>query len=153
MKEYSTQFGETPIGIIEARASSNGLQSLRFVPAAGEDEPNTHTRAAVKQLQEYFDGNRTTFEVAFDIEGTDFQKSVWEKIALIPYGETWTYGEIASSLGKPNAFRAVGTACGRNPLWLIVPCHRVVGASGKLTGYAGGINKKMRLLEMENRAM
>lgn len=143
------QYTKTPMGLVEVRASERGVQVLRFVEAAGEDNPNEHTRMAVSQLNEFFANTRNVFELALDATGTDFQKSVWLTIAKIPFGETRTYGELAQQLGKPHASRAVGGACGKNPLWLVVPCHRVVGANGKLTGYAGGINRKKRLLAFE----
>lgn len=143
------QYTETPMGMVEIRASERGVQMLQFVRSAGEENPNKHTRMAVSQLNEFFAHKRKMFDLAFDVTGTDFQKSVWGVIAKIPFGETWTYGEIAATLGTPKAPRAVGGACGKNPLWLVVPCHRVVGANGKLTGYAGGINRKKRLLAFE----
>lgn len=101
------------------------------------------------QLQEYFAGARSTFDLPFDMRGTAFQKQVWEQLLAIPYGETRSYGDIARRLGKPAANRAVGAANGRNPLSIVVPCHRVIGASGTLTGFAGGLDAKRVLLELE----
>ncbi|MCX4528887.1 MULTISPECIES: methylated-DNA--[protein]-cysteine S-methyltransferase [unclassified Streptomyces] len=103
----------------------------------------------VRQLGSYFAGELTEFTVPVRLEGTQFQRSVWEQLVRIPYGETWSYGELAAKLGKPNASRAVGLANGKNPVGIIVPCHRVIGASGGMTGYGGGIDRKVRLLEFE----
>ncbi|MFE3996872.1 methylated-DNA--[protein]-cysteine S-methyltransferase [Streptomyces goshikiensis] len=113
--------------------------------AAGE-EPFP---AVVAQLTAYFAGELTEFTVPVRLEGTEFQRSVWEQLVRIPYGETWSYGELAARLGKPNASRAVGLANGKNPVGIIVPCHRVIGASGGMTGYGGGIDRKVRLLDFE----
>lgn len=104
---------------------------------------------AEKQLKEYFAGQRKKFEVPIDPMGTDFQKAVWKELSKVPYGKTINYGEQAKRLGKPNAARAVGAANGKNPIGIIVPCHRVIGASGSLTGFAGGLDKKKFLLELE----
>jgi methylated-DNA-[protein]-cysteine S-methyltransferase len=106
--------------------------------------------AAVKrQLEEYFAGERTTFEVKLAPEGAPFERQVWHALEAIPYGETVSYGEIARRVGQPTAARAVGTANGRNPIAVIVPCHRVIGADGSLTGYGGGLERKRLLLELE----
>ena len=106
-----------------------------------------------RQLQEYFSGQRTEFDFPYELRGTQFQKRVWAALETIPYGQTCTYGDIARRVGSPNAVRAVGTANGKNPMWIVVPCHRVVGANGTLTGYAGGIDMKRRLLELEQRVL
>ncbi|MFE4639264.1 methylated-DNA--[protein]-cysteine S-methyltransferase [Streptomyces sp. NPDC056773] len=106
----------------------------------------------VRQLTAYFAGELTTFDLPVRLEGTEFQRSVWEQLVRIPYGQTWSYGELAAKLGKPNASRAVGLANGKNPVGIIVPCHRVIGASGSMTGYGGGIDRKVRLLAFESGA-
>ncbi|MFI1457951.1 methylated-DNA--[protein]-cysteine S-methyltransferase [Streptomyces roseus] len=103
----------------------------------------------VRQLAAYFAGELTEFDVPVRLEGTAFQRSVWDQLVRIPYGRTWSYGELAARLGKPNASRAVGLANGRNPVSIIVPCHRVIGASGGMTGYGGGVERKVRLLAFE----
>ncbi|MEV7616320.1 methylated-DNA--[protein]-cysteine S-methyltransferase [Streptomyces sp. NPDC089799] len=103
----------------------------------------------VRQLEEYFAGRLTEFDLPLRLEGTEFQRSVWAQLQRIPYGETWSYGELAERLGKPNASRAVGLANGKNPVGIIVPCHRVIGASGSMTGYGGGVERKERLLAFE----
>ena len=102
-----------------------------------------------QQLQEYFAGTRQQFEVALDFAGTDFQKEVWQALLTIPFGQTRSYGEIARQIGRPSAVRAVGAANGRNPVSIIAPCHRVIGATGALTGFAGGLEAKQTLLALE----
>ncbi|MEU6391618.1 methylated-DNA--[protein]-cysteine S-methyltransferase [Streptomyces sp. NPDC046939] len=103
----------------------------------------------IDQLNAYFAGELTTFDLPLHLHGTPFQRSVWEQLQKIPYGETRTYGELAAALGNPAASRAVGLANGKNPIGVIVPCHRVIGASGGLTGYGGGLERKRRLLDFE----
>lgn len=105
-----------------------------------------------RQLTAYFAGELTSFDLPVRLEGTEFQRSVWEQLVRIPYGQTWSYGELAAKLGKPNASRAVGLANGKNPVGIIVPCHRVIGSSGSMTGYGGGIDRKVRLLAFESGA-
>jgi len=105
--------------------------------------------AAHTQLQEYFAGKRKVFDLELAPSGTDFQKKVWQALLKIPYGKTATYKEIAAAIGHPKAARAVGMACNKNPIAIIIPCHRVVGSNGSLTGYAGGLEMKKRLLELE----
>ncbi|WP_223521095.1 methylated-DNA--[protein]-cysteine S-methyltransferase [Pseudomonas sp. GL-B-19] len=104
---------------------------------------------AVQQLQEYFAGTRNRFELELDFAGTDFQKTVWQALLTIPFGETRSYSQIAEQIGNPSAVRAVGAANGKNPISIVAPCHRVIGASGKLTGFAGGLEAKERLLTLE----
>ncbi|MDJ0381766.1 methylated-DNA--[protein]-cysteine S-methyltransferase [Streptomyces sp. G-G2] len=106
--------------------------------------------AVVAQLAAYFAGDLKDFDLPLRLEGTEFQRGVWDQLTRIPYGETWSYGELAAKLGKPNASRAVGLANGKNPVGIIVPCHRVIGASGSMTGYGGGVERKVRLLEFES---
>ncbi len=119
-------------------------------PDAREDEGAfTEVRA---QLEDYFDGERTSFDLPIAPFGTDFQRRVWRALTAIPYGTTTTYGAIARSIGEPSAVRAVGAANGKNPLSIVVPCHRVIGKDGTLTGYAGGLPNKRRLLELETAA-
>ena len=103
----------------------------------------------VQQLREYFAGTRTRFELDLDFVGTEFQKQVWAALLTIPFGETRSYSEIARQIGNPSAVRAVGAANGKNPISIVAPCHRVIGASGKLTGFAGGLEAKERLLTLE----
>jgi len=105
----------------------------------------------IAQLEAYFAGELTEFDIELDLEGTEFQKRVWAELLTIPYGQTRSYGEMARNLGKPGAARAVGLANGRNPVSIIVPCHRVIGADGSLTGYGGGLDRKTHLLDLEQR--
>lgn len=107
------------------------------------------TDEVAKQLSEYFDGGRKLFDFPFRLEGTEFQKKVWNALLEIPYGEIRTYKEIAVAIGNPNGSRAVGMANNKNPIHIVVPCHRVIGSNGKLVGYAGGLDMKRKLLEME----
>ncbi len=126
--------------LLSCRLSSQSL---------GSDAPTPLALAGFSQLEEWLNGRRTEFDLPLRPVGTPFQLAVWQALGEIPYGETRTYGAIARKLGRPGAARAVGAACGRNPLWLIIPCHRAVGADGALTGYAGGLALKRRLLDLE----
>ncbi|MGF6723449.1 methylated-DNA-[protein]-cysteine S-methyltransferase [Paraburkholderia sp. GAS41] len=115
------------------------------------EEANDPTLLNVeRQLEEYFAGKRNRFEIPLDFRGTEFQKKVWNALVDIPYGETRTYAEIAASIGSPKAVRAVGAANGRNPISIVAPCHRVIGSSGELTGFAGGLDRKETLLVLED---
>ncbi len=145
----------SPLGALTLVASDAGLQALWWpddprAPDLGDNDPDHPVlRQAVAELDGYFAGERTTFDVALDPAGTDFQRQAWEVLRGIPYGQTITYGEQARRLGDPRKARAVGAANGRNPISIVVPCHRVVGASGALTGFAGGVDAKRWLLEFE----
>lgn len=118
---------------------------------AGWIEDDDAFPEAVEQLDAYFAGELTTFDLELELAGTDFQRRVWSALRTIPYGETRSYGEIAGQIGAPGASRAVGLANGRNSIGIIVPCHRVIGASGSLTGYGGGLDRKRALLDLEKR--
>jgi methylated-DNA-[protein]-cysteine S-methyltransferase len=134
-------------------ASDLGLRMVQFEPfvpaGAGRHESNELLDQAEDQLRAYFAGKLRQFHIPLDMQGTDFQKQVWRQLQEIPYGETRSYRQIAAAIGRPNAVRAVGAANGSNPLAIVVPCHRVIGSSGKLTGYGGGLPLKKRLLELE----
>ncbi|WP_236239486.1 methylated-DNA--[protein]-cysteine S-methyltransferase [Streptomyces sp. CC228A] len=119
--------------------------------AFGAPDPRPFTEAA-RQLDSYFRRDLTSFDLPLHLHGTPFQRAVWQRLLTIPYGETRSYGELAEQLGNPAASRAVGLANGRNPVGIIVPCHRVVGADGALTGYGGGLDRKRRLLAFESSA-
>jgi methylated-DNA-[protein]-cysteine S-methyltransferase len=143
---------DSPIGPLTLASTEKGLAAVHFGntnPPEGLIDESVH-RSAIQQLQEYFDGKRTEFDLPLDLQGTQFQKAVWHKLQSIPYGETCSYGEIARSIGKPGAARAVGMANHDNPVAVVVPCHRVVGSDGSLTGYAGGLDVKKRLLAIES---
>ena len=138
------------LGLIRLRANDAGLTEIDFVDREDEaPRPNPLTRRAVAQLAEYFDGRRRTFDLPLAAEGTDFQQRVWSALATIPFAETRNYAEIAEQLHCRGGQRAVGAANGRNPLAIVVPCHRVIGSDGSLTGYAGGIGRKQWLLAFE----
>lgn len=144
---------KTDIGTIFLCADELGLTSL--TTNKQDDVPMVKTpegflKQAVKELEEYLAGKRKSFSVPLNPKGTEFQKAVWKELAQIPYGETICYEELAKRIKKPKAVRAVGAANGKNPLWLIVPCHRVIGKNGSLTGYAGGISVKKKLLLLES---
>ena len=140
----------TPLGEMEIQATEAGVAQVIF---CGQEKkaanPSEITRRCCQQLSEYFAGQRQAFELPLDPKGTDFQKSVWGCLQDIPFGQSLSYGEIADRLNNPKAVRAVGGANGRNPLTIIVPCHRVIGANGTLTGYAGGVERKLWLLKHE----
>jgi methylated-DNA-[protein]-cysteine S-methyltransferase len=147
---------ESPLGPLTLVGADGVLTGLWFDhharrPAAPTFGPRDDTALddAVTQLGEYFDGRRRTFHLATSPVGGEFDRSVWQLVAEIPYGETWTYGQLARRLGDPALAQAVGAANGRNPLCIVVPCHRVVGSDGRLVGYAGGLDRKRALLRRE----
>ena len=145
---------ESPVGVLRLVSDGQALTSLMFDPPAapvGErDDENPVLVEARAQLEAYFAGDRKDFDLPLAATGTPFQQRVWAALREIGYGETCSYGEIARRLGlPPGASRAVGAANGRNPIAIVVPCHRVIGSSGKLTGYAGGLERKERLLSLE----
>lgn len=142
---------KTPLGYAEVVGDENGLASITvfddekpmgIIPEVLED--------AVHQLQEYFEGKRQHFDLELNPQGTDFQKKVWNALLDIPFGKTLSYLELTKELGDVKAIRAVAAANGKNPLWIVVPCHRVIGSNGDLTGYAGGLHRKKWLLEHES---
>ncbi|MFT6796896.1 MAG: methylated-DNA-[protein]-cysteine S-methyltransferase [Maribacter sp.] len=145
-------FINTPLGIAKLEGDALGLSSIsvlnteeritQIIPEVLED--------AVYQLNEYFEGNRTGFDLKLNPSGTDFQQKVWKELLEIPYGKTVSYLQLSKSLGDSKAVRAVAAANGKNPLWIIVPCHRVIGSDGSLTGYAGGLSRKKWILAHES---
>jgi methylated-DNA-[protein]-cysteine S-methyltransferase len=142
----------TPLGSAKLVGDENGVSSFTvlnndvetsdIIPEVLED--------AARQLEEYFKGERSQFNIKLNPEGTDFQKRVWDKLLTVPYGKTISYLQLSKDLGDVKAIRAVANANGKNPLWVIVPCHRVIGSDGSLTGYAGGLHRKQWLLEHES---
>lgn len=158
MKDQQTpmynDYFDSPLGLMEFKASDKGLTQVIF---CGSDKKaiqrNDITEQCKKELAEYFSGCRKVFDLPLDPQGTDFQKAVWQCLSKIPFGESVTYLHIAKMVNKPKGSQAVGGANGRNPISIIVPCHRVIGANGSLTGYAGGIERKLWLLNHEGIAI
>lgn len=147
---------QSPFGIMTLQASPQGLLGVWFATETTmptelgiESAQCPLLIDTIQQLEEYFTGQRTEFCLPLAAKGTLFQQSVWQALGKIPYGETWSYQQLAEAIGNPKAVRAVGLANGKNPLSIIVPCHRVIGKNGKLTGYAGGIERKAGLLKLE----
>ncbi|CAL1521199.1 methylated-DNA--[protein]-cysteine S-methyltransferase [Chitinophaga sp. MM2321] len=150
----------SPVGKLKLIASDKGLAAVLWendnpnriqVSADVEDKNHPILCKAEGQLNEYFAKKRNTFSIELDFVGTEFQKKIWAALLTIPFGETRTYGQIAKQIGDPKAVRAVGAAAGKNPVSIITPCHRVIGASGKLVGFAGGLDNKHCLLQLESK--
>lgn len=142
----------SPFGPIQIGCEDGYVVSIRYAGTDVSEVPSPLSELAKGQLQEYFCGKRSIFDFPANPKGTSFQLAVWHELRKIPYGETRTYGEIAAAIGNPKASRAVGMACNRNPLWIVIPCHRVVGGKHNLTGYAGGLSMKRALLELEQQS-
>ena len=148
---------DSPIGLLTLAGRGSALTNLRMVDQTYEPsradwsaDPEAFNDA-VDQLRAYFAGELTDFDIELDMRGTAFQQRVWKALLTIPNGDTRSYGEIAEQIGAPGAARAVGLANGHNPIAIVVPCHRVIGASGSLTGYGGGLDRKRTLLELEKK--
>jgi methylated-DNA-[protein]-cysteine S-methyltransferase len=149
-----TAFIHTPLGIAKLEGDESGLASITVL---NDDIPASTIipellEDTVYQLQEYFEGTRASFSLTLNPNGTDFQKRVWDALLDIPYGKTVSYLELSKTLGDVKAIRAVAAANGKNPLWIVIPCHRVIGSDGSLTGYAGGLHRKKWLLDHESPA-
>jgi methylated-DNA-[protein]-cysteine S-methyltransferase len=143
---------ETPIGPLHAMVEEGALVELKFGTAGtGSGRIEIRPDPVTAQLREYFSGSRREFDVKLSPRGTEFQRAVWNELLRVPYGTTISYGELARRIGRPDAVRAVGAANGANPIPIIVPCHRVIGANGTLTGYGGGLDRKRWLLDLEQR--
>lgn len=147
---------ESPIGRLRLVADDEGLRRIDFLGGPrgewlrdGQEPLDAHSRAADVQLRAYFAGELRAFNLSLAPEGTEFQRRTWQALTTIPYGETTTYGDIARRIGSPKGSRAVGLANGANPLPIVIPCHRVIGSNGSLTGYGGGLPIKQALLELE----
>jgi methylated-DNA-[protein]-cysteine S-methyltransferase len=159
MTRYFTQI-ESPLGPLLLAVDEAGLREIRFVngrhpsqPGASWKEDRAPLSEAIRQLQAYFAGELESFDLQLAPEGTPFQLGVWRRLCDIPYGETISYGELAGRVGNPKASRAVGLANGSNPIPIVIPCHRVIGSNGKLTGYGGGLPIKEKLLALERRQL
>src|SRR6266852_9084033 len=150
----------SPIGSLLLAADNTGLREITFPrngapapPKAGWREDSPGFTEPIRQLRAYFAGDLETFDLQLAPEGTPFQQTVWKELCNIPYGETISYGQLATRIGNPNASRAVGLANGSNPIPIVIPCHRVIGSNGKLTGYGGGLPLKEKLLALERRQL
>lgn len=149
-KKLHYNYYESPIGLIEIGGTAGAILWLNFVNIQRKKfESHPVVDEAVRQIAEYFDRKRREFEIDISFAGTDFQKQVWRQLLRVPYGKVASYKKIATSVNKPKAVRAVGAANGRNPISIIVPCHRIIGSNGKLVGYGGGLWRKEWLLEHE----
>ncbi|WP_223032254.1 methylated-DNA--[protein]-cysteine S-methyltransferase [Hanstruepera marina] len=143
---------QSPLGFTKITGNENGIESITVLNSdemVSDIIPNV-LEDCVYQLNEYFRGERKTFDLKLNPQGTDFQKQVWDELLNIPFGKTLSYLDLSKKLGDVKAIRAVANANGKNPLWIIVPCHRVIGSDGSLTGYAGGLHRKQWLLEHES---
>ena len=153
MKTETTYY-KTPIGTAKIVGDANGIQSVSVLDEdssiALEEKTPKELQECVTQLDEYFNGNRKTFDLKLNPQGTEFQQKVWTALTNIPFNKTRSYLEQSKQLGDVKAIRAVASANGKNPIWIIIPCHRVIGSDGSLTGYAGGIWRKKWLLDHEN---
>lgn len=154
MEDSQTTYYKSPIGTLEIKGDKDGIQSIYFM----DDSTSLNTQEkipsslqnCIQQLDEYFKGSRTTFNLKLNPKGTDFQQRVWQEIQKVEFGKTRSYLEQSKSLGDVKAIRAVASSNGKNPISIIIPCHRIIGSDGSLTGYAGGIQRKKWLLEHEN---
>jgi len=157
-KRYVYKIVDSPVGRLTLVATDEGIAAILWendrpnrvrLNIEAEDDRHPLLVEAGRQLEEYFAGRRKAFTLTLDVAGTPFQRQVWRALLAIPFGETRSYGQIAAQIGRPRAVRAVGAASGRNPVSIVAPCHRIVGATGKLTGFAGGLDVKARLLALE----
>ncbi len=147
-----TIYFKSPVGTLEIKGNQDGLFSLHFMDSEEKStkEIPKHLQKTVSQLQEYFEGSRTEFNLKLNPQGTEFQKRVWEQLQEIPFSKTVSYQTIANRLGDPKVIRAAASANGKNPIVIIIPCHRVIGKDGSLTGFGGGLHRKKWLLDHEN---
>jgi methylated-DNA-[protein]-cysteine S-methyltransferase len=135
-------FLESPIGVLRILSNGDGITEIKFMEFDGPEDPDPHTESAKTQLREYFEGNRSAFQLELLPQGTEFELKVWDQLQDIPQGSTTSYGAIAKKVGEEKAAQAVGKANGKNPIAIVIPCHRVIGSDNKLTGYAGGPERK-----------
>lgn len=150
MAETYLEIYQSPIGLIEIKVTAGAIISLEFVEEVREEERlDPIVEEAIRQLSAYFDGTRRDFDLPISPQGTDFQRLVWQHLLDIPFGQIISYQDLAKAIGKPEAIRAVGAANGQNPISIVVPCHRVLGSDGSLTGYGGGLWRKEWLLKHE----
>ncbi len=152
MESKQIAYYKTPIGTAKIVGDKNGIQSITVIDEKIENPPHIpeDLQKCVQQLDEYFNGTRTEFKLKLNPQGTDFQKRVWNELLNVSFGKTRNYLEQSKKLGDAKAIRAVAAANGRNPIWIVIPCHRIIGSDGSLTGYAGGLWRKKWLLEHES---
>lgn len=157
MNKFYTTY-TSPLGVMTLQANDDGMLGAWFETQTTQPEnlgeyveDHPILGDVITQLDEYFSGQRKIFNIPLSANGTEFQIKVWQALTTIPYGQTWSYQDLANAIGNPKAVRAVGLANGKNPVSIVVPCHRVIGKNGKLTGYAGGVERKAQLLELERR--
>jgi len=151
MNQYDSAFLKTPLGTAKILGNKNGIVEISILDDTypTTENPSKHLEICMKQLEQYFNGERTIFSVKLNPDGTEFQKKVWHELCHIPFGKRISYMKQTINLGDKKAIRAVAAANGKNPIWILIPCHRVVGSDGSLTGYAGGLWRKEWLLEHE----
>jgi len=140
---------ETPLGLMEITANDQAVLSIHFVDQTETVNANAMTDLAKTQMQQYYTGDLEKFNMPMEPEGTEFQKTVWQALITVDYGKTCSYSDIANKIDNPKAVRAVGSANGKNPMTIVVPCHRIIGSNGSLTGYASGVDRKAWLLNHE----
>ena len=149
-----TFYLDSPVGVLEIVGNHLGISKIQYMDTKTNFSENTKTPKillpVVTQLKEYFNGERIHFELKLNPQGTEFQKKVWNQLLTIPYGKTASYQQMANQLGDPKVIRAAASANGKNPISIVIPCHRVIGSDGSLTGYAGGLHRKKWLLDYEN---
>ncbi|WP_298265346.1 methylated-DNA--[protein]-cysteine S-methyltransferase [uncultured Lutibacter sp.] len=152
MESKPTAYYKTPIGTAKIIGDEDGIIAVTVLDNEIETSKNVPNclKECIQQLDEYFKGTRTTFNLKLNPQGTSFQKKVWKELLNVPFGKTRTYLEQTKKIGDPKAIRAVASANGKNPIWIVIPCHRIIGTNGSLTGYAGGLWRKKWLLEHEN---
>ena len=152
MESNQTAYYKTPIGTAKIVGDKLGIQSITVIDEEIETSKDipSYLQECIQQLNEYFSGIRTTFNLKLNPQGTDFQKRVWNELLKVPHGKTRSYLEQSKKLGDVKAIRAVASANGKNPIWILIPCHRIIGSDGSLTGYAGGLWRKKWLLEHES---
>lgn len=152
MESNETTYYKTPIGTAKIVGNELGIQSITVIDEKMETSTNIppYLQECIQQLNEYFNKIRTTFNLKLNPQGTDFQKRVWKELLNVPHGKTRSYLEQSKKLGDVKAIRAVASANGKNPIWIVIPCHRIIGSDGSLTGYAGGLWRKKWLLELES---
>ena len=146
-----SQYINSPLGPVKISATSGGICQVLFTDTIATATPSALTALAAEQLQAYFAGNLQQFSLPLAASGTAFQQQVWQALCTVPFGTTCSYADIANQIANKKAVRAVGAANGRNPISIVVPCHRVIGANGSLTGYAGGLPRKVALLDLEQK--